>query len=568
MDGRSERTSQARKGDATPDSSALLPLGQRVAIWLNMVYQGLQITLVYTLAVYLVRNFQPRASEERIGQLTGLLAASFSAAQFVTAFGWGLFMDRFGRKPVILIANVVTAVTGVCLGFVSSYSLAIVCRVVGGLSNGAGIAIKTILGESCGANAQARGMAIISLGWGCGTIVGPMLGGVLAYPCQQWSQFPLCHPDDLFQARPFLLPCLTIGVAGVLASISNTVWLEETLPRIRLAKEMQEPANVKGVTVGKGQFMWRRLSSVPSSITAHLRGYSSLTYSQEDEVPNDRGMELAPQHHSLRDSKPERGEAERSDPAKSTSRPSDGTPEPTNGPAQLLPPSQFQDISHMKEQLSDAMHSSGPHDGRWWRDRNVQVTLAGYAAIMFAFNTLDELTPLYASAPVAKGGLGLSSDKLAWPICISGAVLVLWALFGYPRLQAYLGTLRTCKLGMSCAVFVVMVVPCASLCPGGTWAMVALTVALSLRSIASSTCLTSVLIMINLCAPPAQIGTVNGAGNTLGALMRAIGPALYETNPVMLVLTASNMKLIRWESSLPTRAESACFAASRKGLSL
>ena len=46
-----------------------------------MVYQGLQITLVYTLAVYLVRYYRPRASEERIGQLTGLLVSHRSLMQ-------------------------------------------------------------------------------------------------------------------------------------------------------------------------------------------------------------------------------------------------------------------------------------------------------------------------------------------------------------------------------------------------------------------------------------------------------------------------------------------------------
>lgn len=62
------------------------------------MYQGIQITLPYTLAVFLVRHFEAGQSEERIGRLTGILAASFSAAQFFTSYLWGVFMDRFGRK--------------------------------------------------------------------------------------------------------------------------------------------------------------------------------------------------------------------------------------------------------------------------------------------------------------------------------------------------------------------------------------------------------------------------------------------------------------------------------------
>lgn len=57
------------------------------------------------------------------------------------------------------------------------------------------------MGESCTAEDQARGMAVISLGWGMGSVLGPLLGGALSNPCTQWHNFPLCSPGSLLDSR-------------------------------------------------------------------------------------------------------------------------------------------------------------------------------------------------------------------------------------------------------------------------------------------------------------------------------------------------------------------------------
>ena len=44
-------------------------------------------------------------------------------------------------------------------------------------------ALKTVLGESCDAVAQAQSMSYLNLAWGLGTILGPVIGGYFVYPC-------------------------------------------------------------------------------------------------------------------------------------------------------------------------------------------------------------------------------------------------------------------------------------------------------------------------------------------------------------------------------------------------
>ena len=89
-----------------------------------------------------------------------------------------------------------------------------------------------MLAEACKPTEQARGMAILSLGWGMGSTLGPMLGGSLASPCDRWQGSFLCREGSLFAARcafeaqveiqstgPGLAASCSIGCLSVLAIV-------------------------------------------------------------------------------------------------------------------------------------------------------------------------------------------------------------------------------------------------------------------------------------------------------------------------------------------------------------
>ena len=56
----------------------LLRLTRHLECRSNQFYQGIQITLPYTLSVFVVRHFS-KGDERTVGQLTGILAGSFLA---------------------------------------------------------------------------------------------------------------------------------------------------------------------------------------------------------------------------------------------------------------------------------------------------------------------------------------------------------------------------------------------------------------------------------------------------------------------------------------------------------
>ena len=95
------------------------------------------------------------------------------------------------------------------------------------------------------------------------------------------------------------------------------------------------------------------------------------------------------------------------------------------------------------------------------------MTLAGYGMIAFTYNLVDEMMPIYASAPLVSGGLALSTSELAVPLAAGGSAIILWSLLGYPWLRSKLGTKNTCRSGLLCSAGTVILLALPSvLVPG------------------------------------------------------------------------------------------------------
>lgn len=86
------------------------------------------------------------------------------------------------------------------------------------------------------------------------------------------------------------------------------------------------------------------------------------------------------------------------------------------------------------------------------------LTLCGYTLCAFFYNLVDEMVPIFASAPLRVKGLALTTTQLAIPLAFGGSSIILWSLFGYPHLRAALGTKNTCRtglLGSTCMVLLI-----------------------------------------------------------------------------------------------------------------
>jgi len=116
-----------------------------------------------------------------------LLGASFSLMQFIFSPFWGKLSDRVGRRPVMLISILMTAVGYTLFGFAESLEMLFFARMLAGVGSANIGTAQAIIADSTSPETRAKGMGLIGAAFGLGFIFGPAIGGI-------FSQFSLATP--------------------------------------------------------------------------------------------------------------------------------------------------------------------------------------------------------------------------------------------------------------------------------------------------------------------------------------------------------------------------------------
>ncbi|DBA69909.1 TPA: hypothetical protein ACH3X2_012406 [Trebouxia sp. C0005] len=156
----------------------------------------------------------------------------------------------------------------------------------------------------------------------------------------------------------------------------------------------------------------------------------------------------------------------------------------------------------------------------WYQERQVQLTILGYGSIAFL------LTPLFAAAPPAIGGVGLLASQLAVPLVFCGVVLMWYAVYGYPWFQRNYGAGFSCRVGLLVTAPTVLLIPVSHYF---SWSVIAAQLALclilGLKSMGAANAFSGSMILVNNASPKHAFGKVNGCGQMVASFVRAIGPA-------------------------------------------
>ena len=108
----------------------------------------------------------------------GLLFASFSLAQLIFAPLLGRLSDRIGRKPVILISLLGTALGSFITGAAGALWVLFLGRIIDGAS-GASVAVaQGAVTDIAPASERPRLLGLLGAAFGVGFVVGPALGGL------------------------------------------------------------------------------------------------------------------------------------------------------------------------------------------------------------------------------------------------------------------------------------------------------------------------------------------------------------------------------------------------------
>ena len=214
----------------------------------------------------MVRSFPAtRVDDTNVATYAGLEIAAFTLGQGIAAPIWARISDSIGRKPTLILANLLTIPGVLLFGCSTSLSMSIFTRFWAGLSNPNVGLVQTFVGEMASMEQQC----IVSLGqlhdepyltfthsngvflhWllshpGVSSsflrevhtsdtlrnILGPPVGGYLSEPVLRYSF--LFKENSVWDKFPYLLPnvfCALILFASVLFGL---FFLEEVHPRLR-----------------------------------------------------------------------------------------------------------------------------------------------------------------------------------------------------------------------------------------------------------------------------------------------------------------------------------------------
>ena len=111
----------------------------------------------------------------------GIIVSVYSLAQFVMLPIWGKLADRMGRRPVLLLSVLGTAVGYLVMGFSRTVSFMILARMIdGGAGGNMGIA-QAYISDITTLEERSKAMGFLGAAYGFGFIIGPALGGFFSY---------------------------------------------------------------------------------------------------------------------------------------------------------------------------------------------------------------------------------------------------------------------------------------------------------------------------------------------------------------------------------------------------
>lgn len=162
-----------------------LPRKKQLALLgLCRVFDFLQIASLQAYMFYQLKSFDETLSDSDVSTQAGILQGAFTAAQFATAIPWGRVADAEwgGRKFVLLVGLVGTAVSCLGVAFSTSFAQAVFWRSFGGAINGTVGIIRTMIAENVKEKKyHSRAFLILPIGFNIAALFGP--GKVLCLHC-------------------------------------------------------------------------------------------------------------------------------------------------------------------------------------------------------------------------------------------------------------------------------------------------------------------------------------------------------------------------------------------------
>ncbi|KAJ6032034.1 hypothetical protein N7540_002766 [Penicillium herquei] len=475
--------------------------GQLALLGLCRVFDFLQIASLQAYMFYQLKSFDENLSDSDVATQAGILQGAFTAAQFATAIPWGRVADAEwgGRRFVLLVGLVGTAVSCLGVAFSTSFAQAVFWRSFGGAINGTVGIIRTMIAENVKEKKyHSRAFLILPIGFNIASLFGPVMGGMMADPVKSYPR--LFGPNSSFGGEngvkwlehyPYALPMLSNFFFLTTCACLVAYGLEETL------------LSCKGKP-GLGSYAMKFFArGVRRVVGSSSPLYTRLPFRDYEES----GPLLA-------------GSLDRSE------------------------------SYEMEEKATKPVRTKRALPFRRIWTKNVLCTLGAQAFFDFQMGAFNNLWLLFLSTPrydpadpaspaqslpfIFTGGLGMLPQSVGFATAILGIIGMFLQFTIYPSINGRLGTAKSYQYFLSLFPLAYALAPYIALAPStipppgqanGPWVWFWIIVVLFCQVTARTFTLPTSIILLNNCSPhPSVLGTIHGIGQSVSSAFRTIGP--------------------------------------------
>jgi MFS family permease len=138
-----------------------------------------------------------------VAYYTGLIEANYKFMSFLGSFLWGYVSDNISRKSTLLLVLIGNIISYLLLGLSINYSMAFSARAMAGLCAGIVPITKAIMKDVTDKTNYPKLFSYCGMGTGFGSLLGPLIGGLLSNPCLIYPSQFTCSSISHF---PYLFP--------------------------------------------------------------------------------------------------------------------------------------------------------------------------------------------------------------------------------------------------------------------------------------------------------------------------------------------------------------------------
>ncbi|KAK2686636.1 hypothetical protein QWA68_015257 [Fusarium oxysporum] len=258
----------AEHGIREPDKTPF-PITQVLLLCYARLTEPIAFFCIFPFIAQMVKA-NGRLDDSDVGFYSGIIESLFSITQMVVLLFWGRLADKIGRKPVLLYSMLGMAVGSTLFGFSTSILQMVVFRCLAGVFSGSSLILRTMVAEISTKETEATMFSWFAFSGNLGIFLGPLIGGVLADPTQQYPG--LFGGLDFLKKYPYALSCLVTGSLSLTGALTSALFLNETLKKESVDESSSTATNAQQTN----QSIWQLLRAPGVAIVLWVNTHCML----------------------------------------------------------------------------------------------------------------------------------------------------------------------------------------------------------------------------------------------------------------------------------------------------